>query len=504
MKWFPISLLTALGLASSVAASRKALDNSTNIPCFHVTFTPEFAMDDYQFHGEIMLDDNFSSNETLLMLPIELFSLPGTRDGGKGLVAFDKQGPLQLETHEALGPYSQPHRLWTTQRATDGPITVHFTHRPAPVNTSALPGPHYDLRNGTNGLIGSMWAVVPAPSPLSTDEYNISLTWNITREQSAAFTWKDGKGPHTYQSVGTLRHLLQTFFMVGDVKGYPGIPANTKFGMYWLDEPPFNVSEVGSYVNGFLEYCTEFWNDETEQPYRVFARINDESATSPGGSALLRSFAFGYNEEAGISSDRIRTLLAHEMTHNWTPWRDGKLAEGSRYNEGSAEYWSLRLLWRAGLLPADDYLREMNQRAFDYYTNPTVNLSDEAAQEIAWTTRSAQRIPYGRGLLHLLNIDTQLRANISGKLDDLAVPFAQICQQQEACGAPEWFGLLSERLGQSAIDQWNQVSTGSPLIKPLNGSLGPCFDVVLNGTSPTVWTWQVKEAVNVSGPDCLI
>lgn len=503
MIWWSAAIV-ALGLASPVAGRCNASANATKIPGFHVTFTPEFVPNDYQLHGEILLDGDFSSNQTILMLPIELFSLPGTKDGGQNLVAFNKHGPLQLSNHEATGPYSQPHRVWTADRAAEGPVTVQFTHRPAPVNISALPGPHYDLRNGTGGLIGSMWAVTPAPSPLSSDLYNISLTWNITQNQAAAFTWKDGKGPHSYQAVSTLRQFLQTFFMVGDVKGYPSIPANTSFAMYWMDEPPFNVTEVGSYVSQLLDYSTKFWKDETQEPYRVFSRINDESALTPGGSALLRSFAFGYNREAGISADRIRSLLAHEMTHNWTPWRDGTTAEGSRYNEGSAEYWSLRLLWRAGFMTSDEYLHEMNQRAMDYYTNPAVNMSDEAAMEVAWTMRKAQRIPYGRGMLHLLNIDTQLRANDAGNLDDLAVPFAQICQRQEACGATEWFQLLSGRLGQAAVDEWNQVSTGSPLIKPLDGSLGPCFDVVQNGTNPTIWVWQVKEGFNISSRECLI
>ncbi|KAJ8116401.1 hypothetical protein OPT61_g2163 [Boeremia exigua] len=141
-------------------------------------------------------------------------------------------------------------------------------------------------------------------------------------------------------------------------------------------------------------------------------------------------------------------------------------------------------------------------------------MSDEAAHAIAWTLRPAQRIPYGRGMLHFLNIDAQLRARDYGKLDDLAVPFAQLCQQQDACGGPEWFRLLRDKLGAVAVDDWNRVSNGSSLIKPLEGSLGPCFEVVQNSSSPIVWVWKAKKsdcdtdlykdlAVNAERPVCI-
>ncbi|KAJ0383361.1 hypothetical protein COL922a_010607, partial [Colletotrichum nupharicola] len=184
----------------------------------------------------------------------------------------------------------------------------------------------------------------------------------------------------------------------------------------------------------------------------------------------------------------------------------GTNAEQSRYNEGGAEFWSLTLLWRAGMLNTDQYLNEMNTRAVDYYTNPTVNFTDEKAQDVAWEIREAQRIPYGRGMLHFANIDAQTRAKYNGtqKLDNLAIPFLHTCQQSGNCGAEEWFPLLKSSLGQEAVDDWNKVSSGQPLIKPVEGSLGPCFEVAQNGTSPVVYVWKVKEGLNTSNSDCLI
>ncbi|KAF9869590.1 peptidase m61 domain-containing protein [Colletotrichum karsti] len=449
------------------------------------------------------------------MLPKTIASVPSAQYGCDGVTATDDKGDLALGFHEVdQGAFGLPYQIWTAQRATEGPVSIKFTADPAVVNTSALPGPHFDLRNATGGLTGSMWAVVPVPNPMSNDDYNVTVSWNITSLQSAAYTWADGVGPHSSSFVGPLTQLTQTFFIVGDVKGYPSLPAtgpDNKLGVYWLEKTPFDINEVGRYLQTLLAYSTKFWQDNSTEPYRVFIRINEEQRSGTvgpgaGGTALLRSFLFGYRRDVGLSLDKVTTLLAHEMTHNWTPWSGGTNAEQSRYNEGAAEFWSLRLLWRAGMLSTERYLDEMNTRASEYYQNPTNNRSDESAQEVAWEIRDAQRIPYGRGMLHFANIDAQMRAKSNGaqKLDDLAIPFLQACRQDGNCGSKEWFSLLRSALGQEAVDEWNKVSSGQPLIKPVEGSLGPCFDVVQNGTSPVVYVWKVKEGRNISSAECLI
>ncbi|KAF4846495.1 hypothetical protein CGCSCA4_v006140 [Colletotrichum siamense] len=514
MIWSRINYIALFGLVGLVEADATFLNQSTAVPKFHLTLTPSLVQDDYRLHGKIVLSRSCGSNETLVVLPNTIASVASAQYGANGLTASDKEGALPLDFQEvAQGPFGLPTQQWTPKRATEGAVSIEFTAKPASVNVSALPGPHFDIRNATGGLTGSMWALVPVPNPLSGDDYNITVSWNISSEQGAAYTWYDGVGPHSHNFVGPVIRLTQTYFIVGDVKAYPSMPTGPdgKFGIYWLEKTPFDIDQVGQYLQSLLSYSTRFWQDNSTDPYRVFIRINEEQragsvGTGAGGTALLRSFLFGYNRDAGLAQDRVITLLAHEMTHNWTPWSSGTNAEQSRYNEGGAEFWSLRLLWRAGMLTTDQYLNEMNARAVEYYTNPTVNYTDEKAQEVAWEIRDAQRIPYGRGMLHFANIDAQMRAKYNGtqKLDNLAIPFLQTCQLNGNCGGGEWFPLLKSSLGQEAVDDWNKVSSGQPLIKPVEGSLGPCFEVAQNGTAPVVYVWKVKEGLNTSNPECLI
>ncbi|OGM47806.1 hypothetical protein ABOM_003343 [Aspergillus bombycis] len=511
MSWLRSDRLATVGLPGGGIN----LASCANSPHFHITLKPDLEEEGaYKLHGEIIIQRIFAENETFVQLPTTIANVPSANYSATGLVVTDDNGIVPYTSFIVEQGFSGlPHRHWKTQRATSGPVSVRFTAHPRQVNRDSLTSPHFDLRNGTNGLTGSLWGVLPVHDPTAEDEYDFTVSWDLDPDQSAAFTWADGVGSFSHRFSGRITDLLFTFFIVGDVHAYPSIPTRKggKYGMYWLAEPPFNITETAIFIENLLADETSFWEENSDLPYRVFVRVNEETqkasmAKGSGGTALQRSFMFGYNEEYGINELTLKTLLAHEMTHNWTPWITGSQAEASRFAEGAAEYWSLRLMWRNGYITSHQFLSEMNHRLYMYYTNPTRNLSDEAAMEVAWLQREAQRIPYGRGLIHNANIDADLRAQSNGMqgLDLIARAYVKMCPSNIACGAEQWFPLLEDALGKKALEEWHQTTTGKPLIEPREGSLGPCFDVYKNSTEPVIWQWKPKKDVDLSSKDCLV
>lgn len=485
------------------------LVEATNLPSFHVTLTPYYHVDDERIVGEVTFDGTVGNNETLVQMPTSLASIPTANYSADGIVAWDLLGPIELSSYDlADGEEDQPTRYWVAQRNTRGPITFNFTARPRIVPATTQLGPLFDIRTNDGGLLGSFWALIPTPPTLDETTYNSTIFWNITSDTKAIWTWGIGAGPHYLND--TLATLVDTFFAVGNVSLYPsGADSDdSKFGIYLLQDTPFDMPNITEFIQEFFVYSSNFWQDDMSKPYRVFFRHNTEHANTDGtgGTALLRSFMYGWYN-ASVTDSRLTTILAHEMTHNWPSMTVATLAEQSHYNEGNAEYYSLRLLWRSGLFSTSEYLSEMNSRLSDYYTNPTVNLSDEAAMDIAWTTRDAQKIPYGRGMIHLTNIDAEVRDKYNGteRLDSLSLDYLALCADTPAnCTLDNWFGIMSAALDQSVVDEWNQVMTGSPLIVPKTGSLGPCFDVIQTESDPVIYQWTAKDGVNISSSECLV
>lgn len=506
MHWVRIIRVAVVG--SFVSANLAQSDH----PRFHLTLKPNFAPDDdYTLEGTVLVDGPFSSNSTLVSIPTIIANAPSAQYPANGLVATDLTGEVELSSYDTDGgPYGLPTRYWVTKRVTEGPVTVIFTAHPQDVDLTSQVGPLFSIRNQTEGLLGSFWALVPAPSPVSGTTYDISVSWDIPEDMSAVWTWGVGPGPHAL--TATLDRLLQTFFAVGKISAHPeGADKDTSsnFGVFWFEDSPFDTENVSAIVQDMFAYSTDFWQDTSGEPYRVIIRKNEEHGT--GGTALLRSFTFGYSDANSTSELELKTLLSHEMTHNWPSFTDGTNAEQSRYSEGMAEFYSLRLLWRSGNLNTAEFVAQMNDRIAKYYNNPFVNYTDEAAMNLAWDDRAAQRIPYGRGLLHFTNMDAQMRAlssngthNGTPSLDNLALKFLDQCRGGGACGNPEWFNIVRSYLGEAAVTEWNQVSSGSPLLVPQSGSLGPCFEVVSNGTNPRGYMWVAKDGVNIESEECKI
>ncbi|KAJ0303321.1 hypothetical protein Brms1b_011666 [Colletotrichum noveboracense] len=152
----------------------------------------------------------------------------------------------------------------------------------------------------------------------------------------------------------------------------------------------------------------KFWQDDGTKPYKVFIRYNENVGT--GGTALYNSFTFGWHDRNKTTTNDTKLLLAHEITHNWPYIYNGNLSDQTRYAEGTAEFYSLRNLWRAGLLITLKYVTAMNTKAIAYYQNPSINLTDQEAVDQSWTVSTAQTVPYGRGLMYLANVDAEREA----------------------------------------------------------------------------------------------
>ncbi|KAL2787429.1 hypothetical protein BJX66DRAFT_285282 [Aspergillus keveii] len=462
--------------------------------------------------GEYILHYATEANETLVDIPLTLASSATAGYNTSTLTAKDHHGKLKLLTSEGTDADGQPTRYFRTTRATKGPVTVRFTAEPV-TDFPARVGSLFDLRqqgrNNGGGIIGSMWAFLPGTAS-RTLGYEFSLRWDLKRAPrgtTAAWTWGEGSGPF-YRS-GTRDDILYTYFAVGRLNRYPKPSASTttsaspksEFGMYWIEDPPFNTTELGTFIDEFFNVSTAFWQDESNQPYRVFIRRNTEYGG--GGTALTRSFTFGWNPANATDQESLRLLISHEMTHNWAQM-PGASALISRWAEGIAEFHSLRLLWRSGLLSTALYLQEMNSRLASYYGNSYVNETDTEAYDEAWSARDAQRIPYGRGLIELANLDAAMR-NQSLTLDNLTHDMRQLCvSSASACTPASWVNVTAGYLGPSAVTEYNRVTSGKPLLVLVAGSLGPCFDVVRTETQPETWAWQAKSGVNISSEACVI
>ena len=73
-----------------------------------------------------------------------------------------------------------------------------------------------------------------------------------------------------------------------------------------------------------------------------------------GGTALYRSYLFGWNTTQPCSLEDKKTILAHEMVHNWPQLNDNPYGVTTWYSEGTAEYYSVLLPLRLGLMTDDE------------------------------------------------------------------------------------------------------------------------------------------------------
>lgn len=465
-------LLAALCISGSamMAAPEAGNHGEDSLPRLEVELAPRYAGDAVRALGVSLTVQApaLEAGDVLFTMPTLIVSTPTAALPAAAFRVSDDDGDIALEHTDRPPTPTSNDREYRIGRATRGDVVIRYEVPPRDVDATTRNGPLFDLRRQGDGLMGA--GVYFLPVLAVQGPQRVVLDWDLSGAPAGARgVWSLGDGRQ--ETVTAAQTLPFSYYAVGTVRS--SLASDDTFGFHWLSELDFDVESVAGETRRLYRGMAEFFNDG-DQPYRVFVRSNPYPAG--GGTALARSFMFGVGSDGSSVQGGLTQLLAHEIAHNWPRLDDPAHAESSWYSEGAAEYYSLRLSRRMGLLDDDAYVEALNQRLETYFTNPHVGVSNARAGELYWTDGRAQRIPYGRGLVYLLQVDAQLRAAGASGLDRIVL---EILERQRSGGRVDlegWVGLLEPALGTAARDGFERMRAGRPIDLPAD-ALGPCFRV---------------------------
>ena len=427
-----------------------------------------------------------AAGENLCSFQLETVSIPGCAP--EEVSVRDAKGDV-LFTESESTPYPYHWLHLQAGRATEGAITIRYTVRPRYADEKTTCGPYFDLRSEDGGANGAGIHFLAEVQDLSG---TIALHWDMTAMPAGSqgvCTW--GEGDCALE--GALEKLRQCYFAFGDVKKI----TEGDFGYYWLSEPTFDVQELADYTKKLFGKMQVFFHDD-QHAYRIFMR--KDPFHHSGGTALMRSYMFGWNDAEPVSVREKQNILAHEMVHNWPQLNDNPYGTSSWYSEGTAEYYSCMLPFRAGLIDREALLKEIQKRTTAYYTNPTRHLENLAAAKICWQDRRAQRLPYGRGIFFLANTDVKLRQATDNRvcIDDVVLAIQEKDRAGVTLGNEVFLETVQELGGIDVRDDWETMRTGGHIV-PLEDAFDKQFrlkEVTVpeadTGTPVTSYEWTLR------------
>ena len=427
-----------------------------------------------------------TAGEELFRAQVETVTIPGCMP--ENVCISDDAGNVPFAQTDST-PYPYHFLHYAVQRDITGTVRIAYTVKPRPFCEGDRCGPYFDLKAEDGGASSAGLSFLPEITGLNGD---ISLHWDLSDcPEGATGICTFGEGDLSYH--GTLDKLQQSYFIFGMVSSI----TDGDFGFHWLTKPSFDVEAIAAYARDLFGRMSQFFRDDGKT-YRIFMR-KDPYPTS-GGTALMRSYMFGWNETQPVSVKDKQNILAHEMVHNWPHLNDNPYGITSWYSEGTAEFFCVMLPFRMGLVSKEDTLKEIQSRTDAYYTNPTRHLENIEAAKICWQDRRAQRLPYGRGFFFLANTDVKIRQATDGQysIDDVVLDILEKGRKGVTLGNEVFLQTVKDISGVDVTADWETMRTGGHIV-PIEGCFDGHFSVTETevpeadtGTPVTSYQWAIK------------
>lgn len=352
---------------------------------------------------------------------------------------------------------------WTSSRAVTGNLAISY-RLPLDNAPPIAGGPPINLRIDGDGFSGQGLTLIATPPTKAN--YRVSVKWDLAAMGAGAEGVSSFGDGDFELPAGPIDRINDSIFMAGHLKRQPENTAGA-FSSVWSGEPAFDPRSAMDWTAKLHSWMSKFFKDKEEPPYRVFLRYNPMNAG--GGAALTHSFLVTYG--TGVSGEGLKSILGHEMTHTWTSNGIGKW-----YNEGNAVYYQGLLPWRAGLISADEFLKDINETASRYYTNAMISTPEAEVAEHFWEDTRIRVLPYDRGALYFAVLDGKIRKASGGKrtLDDLIHTMVGYDRDGKPVSEEIWLDLVRKELGADGIAVHNTMMSGG-LVLPESDGFGSCF-----------------------------
>ncbi len=344
-------------------------------------------------------------------------------------------------------------RAYKPERDTQGAVTIHYVLDIGPNGRN----PVFDLGYEKGGITGSGNTFLPS---FAKGEYEYSVHWDLSHlPQGCSGVWSYGIGDVTHTGDESL--LTQTFYAAGQLD----FVKQGSFTYCWFYNDLLLKQAVP--IAEIFAYEQKFFHDGNE-PYTIIARHTKDETSRVGGTALIRSYSFLYKEDSQLDPTWLKFLFAHEMVHNWVKANDDPFGTCTWYVEGMAEFYSLALTWRMGVVTKEEVLGEINKRAEQYFLNPFIHTSNEELGKHLMQDQEMTRVPYGRGFFYLCHADAMIRKKSEGKycLDDVLHKMMER-EDKQIVGNDDWIEFYGEYVGKDTAEQeYKLLSSGDEVWMP--------------------------------------
>ena len=419
------------------------------------------------------LDDvALEAGEALGQLPLSVAGAPTLQLGDDAVRATDGAGdlPLSILIESVKGDQV---RCWRVGRSTSGPIEVSYVAEP--VTDEPQPAtPPLELRREGRGVSGALKCFVvlpPAPADLSFE-----VRWDGSGEAVNSPGWMEvsslgeGEGVDRPLAGAGLELLGDTYVMCGDLAEQHH--RDGQLSTWWLTTPGIDVEGFSARLGTTYQLMSETFGAPAH-PYRVFLRARPHRGAS--ASAHPASFVMALNPADPLDEASLFETIAHELVHEWLAL-DGRAEEVAWFLEGSADYYSLVLPLRNGMIDEESFLRAVNLEARECYANPFRDLTLREAQPMFFSDFRAHRLAYARGMFYLADLDRRLSRATSGRLsvDEVVRAVVRARRGGERIGIERWCARVEEVLPDAEMPNLDAlVFTGAA--RPARDCFGPRF-----------------------------